>query len=502
MREDRKNNSISFLASCIVLIGFILRIRQYLFNRPLWLDELMLALNIRDRSFIELLQPLSDNQGAPIIFLWIEKFFFSFGGNKDLLLRVFPLLAGIVSIYLMWRVSQSIQNQAGSLLSIGFFAVLPILIYFSSEAKQYSSDVLITLLIFWMSLRLFKDQADWKSYLLFGITGLVGMWMSHPAVFILAGAGISLAISLIRIRDYRKLIWLSGCIFLWLISFALEYSISLQAIRDNPKFDAYWNTGYMPFPPWRDIEWFGRTVINYFRYLGYRNNYFAFIPISLLVIGTISIFNRRRQVGILFIIPILAMLIASSFEAYSAMARLLLFLVPITILFISEGIIKVGDVVAKHNPLLGRTMVLVFTILVLAQPIESSITYLLEPHNKEDTKSVLETLKENYREGDIIYLYYPARFSFWYYADQYGFDETDYIIGIRSVDEPEKYIAQIDQFIGKRRVWIVMTHNCTTCIVDEFDYILDHLNQIGTLRKKYIEKGAYLYLYNLKQPPQ
>jgi hypothetical protein len=330
---------------------------------------------------------------------------------------------------------------------------------------------------------------------------MVGMWLSHPSVFILAGAGIALAIQLIKARNYKKLAWLGGVILLWLVSFAVEYSITLLAIRNNSNFDTYWNSGYMPFPPWSEIDWFARTMTNYFRYLGYRDILFASIPISLLIIGTISILRKWRFVGILLFLPVLPMLIGASIEAYSAMNRLLLFLVPATILAISEGILAVGDLISKPNPILGKAMILVITILVLAQPIKSSFAYLLKPHVKEDMKSVLQDLKENYRKGDIIYLYYPARFSFWYYADQYGFEESDYIIGIKSKEDPEKYRKDLDRFIGTRRVWIVMTHNCTTCIVNEFDYIFDHLDQIGIRRQKFHEQGAYLYLYNLRHQP-
>jgi len=35
----------------ILLVGFILRMRQYLTGRSLWIDEAMLALNIVNRNF-------------------------------------------------------------------------------------------------------------------------------------------------------------------------------------------------------------------------------------------------------------------------------------------------------------------------------------------------------------------------------------------------------------------------------------------------------------------
>ncbi len=52
----------------IIYFGILVRVVQYLSNRSLWNDEAALALNIVNRSYLELLQPLDYDQGAPIGF--------------------------------------------------------------------------------------------------------------------------------------------------------------------------------------------------------------------------------------------------------------------------------------------------------------------------------------------------------------------------------------------------------------------------------------------------
>ncbi|HEX5807263.1 MAG TPA: hypothetical protein VFY25_01250 [Anaerolineales bacterium] len=76
----------------LLLLGAVLRLRQYLTGRSLWADEAMLALNIVSRGFGGMFQPLDYDQGAPIGFLLVEKLFTSVFGRHELALRLFPVL--------------------------------------------------------------------------------------------------------------------------------------------------------------------------------------------------------------------------------------------------------------------------------------------------------------------------------------------------------------------------------------------------------------------------
>lgn len=82
-----------------IFVGFFLRFVQYLLNRSLWIDEAFVALNVINKSWIELLKPLDYNQGAPLGFLFAEKFFVQLLGTNEYVLRLFPFLAGIASIF-------------------------------------------------------------------------------------------------------------------------------------------------------------------------------------------------------------------------------------------------------------------------------------------------------------------------------------------------------------------------------------------------------------------
>src|SRR5262245_65978294 len=86
----------------LIMLGVILRLRQYLVNRSFWADEASLAFNLVTRTFSGLTQPLDYHQGAPIGFLFIEKLAILLLGNNEFAMRLFPLLSGIIAIYLLY----------------------------------------------------------------------------------------------------------------------------------------------------------------------------------------------------------------------------------------------------------------------------------------------------------------------------------------------------------------------------------------------------------------
>ena len=92
----------NYLWWVILLFGIFLRVYLYLLNRSLWQDEASLAMNLVHRSFGELTQTLDYHQAAPIGFLFIEKFFVSIFGPYDYVMRIFPVVSGILAIYFIF----------------------------------------------------------------------------------------------------------------------------------------------------------------------------------------------------------------------------------------------------------------------------------------------------------------------------------------------------------------------------------------------------------------
>ena len=134
-------SSFSFwqrLSFILLLSGIFLYFYQYLSNRSLWLDEAMLALNIIHRSWPQLLQPLDDNQAAPIGFLLVTKILISIFGEHEYIWRSVPFISGITAIILFWRISPQILNKPSILFALILYVFSFQLVRYASEFKPYA----------------------------------------------------------------------------------------------------------------------------------------------------------------------------------------------------------------------------------------------------------------------------------------------------------------------------------------------------------------------------
>ena len=176
-----------------IAAGVVLRLWQYFINRSFSADESSLAFNLATRSFSGLTQPLDYQQGAPIGFLFIEKTALLVMGNNEYALRFFPLLCGILAMLLLYIIAKKHFNASG-LFAVFAFSIGWNLVYFSSELKQYSSDVFIALLLIYLASRCVDETIRAGDFLLLGVCGALAIWISHPSFFILAGIGLLLLI--------------------------------------------------------------------------------------------------------------------------------------------------------------------------------------------------------------------------------------------------------------------------------------------------------------------
>jgi len=497
----------SYLGLGILGLGLTLRIAQYSTNRSLWYDEAMLALNITGRSFIELMKPLSYNQGAPLGFLFIEKLAVQALGNHEFILRLFPLVAGIVSLLVMYKVANNLLGTAGMLVATGLFAVSGPLVYYTSETKQYSGDALAALLLLLIACECLEIEPHPRHYVALILGGVACMWISHPAVFVLVGIGLRLACNQLLRPDRRRLFWLGLVFLVWLINFGLLYYVSLRHLAANALQIHYWRWygAFMPTSPLRAPTWVLKAfVLMFHNPVGLLGRLATSVGLAVFVVGCLSLMFRTWQLAVILLVPFLIVLLASGLEKYPFSGRLLLFLVPATLLLIGEGIDRIHSLSLKISSQAALSNCLVLAAFLFYRPTILAAQMLWHPTMGEHIKPILSYVKKHKRDTDFVYVYYGAEPAFSYYAQSYHFEQKDYYVGIKAREEPNKYFEDLHKLIVYSRVWFVFSHICEPssagafppCVVREEPYLLQQLDSLGKKTDQFQCAGASAYLYS------
>ncbi|MEO1762837.1 MAG: glycosyltransferase family 39 protein, partial [Cyanobacteria bacterium J06629_18] len=331
--------SLNRLIWLFICIGIFLRFNQYLLNHSLWIDESFVALNILDRSYLELFKPLEYNQGAPIGFLLAVKFATQIFGNSEQSLRLFPFLSGIFSIFLFYKVARWFGTLTTTAIAVGLFALCDRLIYYSAELKQYSSDTFIALLLYFLSIQLSNKTTNIQ-LIIFAVVGAIAIWFSHPSVFILAGIGLTLLISAWIKKEWSNFSKYIAVSLTWLASFIAFYIVSIQELSNNAALQKSWDSNhnsFMPLPPvsLNDLKWYFEKFFEVFNYPS--GLYLTGIAALAFVIGLQSIFSSNKQKFYLLISPLLVTLLASGLHKYPFKGQLLLFIIPSVLLIVASG---------------------------------------------------------------------------------------------------------------------------------------------------------------------
>jgi hypothetical protein len=495
----------------LLLVGAVLRLRQYLTGRSLWADEAMLALNIVNRNFGGMFQPLDYDQGAPIGFLLVEKIFNSILGKNELALRLFPLLVGLISLLLFYLLLKRITGGVSLVIALALFAFNPRLIYYSSEVKQYIVDVAVTIALLWIAAPVLNTAPRKKDFAWLTLAGLIALWFSHPAMFVLAGIGLTLAIIYLRRKDYSSLRSVIGMGILWVLEIAFLYLLILKDLNQNAYMREYWQGAFLPMPPWSDPGWFTRSL-NENIGIQFGIPYAVLFVFALILVGWIALSLRgvahgattwqsplTQNFAITFACILLVTLTASALQLYPVFERMILFLVPIGLILLGKTVEYLYERLQKYQ-FLSAFAVSALAGFLIYGPLVTSLQSFVAPKYFEHIRPTMDFVRDSWKDGDAMYVSNGALPAFRFYAPFYGLENIPYEFGKREdYKTPQNILSQLAAFKGQPRVWILLSHVYEKGNFNERDYLLNYLNQIGEKKREFRVPGTsvFLYLYDL-----
>ncbi|HEX6750518.1 MAG TPA: glycosyltransferase family 39 protein [Longimicrobium sp.] len=494
-------------------LGVLLRLGQYAVSRALWLDEALLATNFLRRGFLGLAQPLDRGPTAPLGFLWLEKAASLAIGSSEYALRLVPLLAGLATLLLLPRVARRYVSRPALPLAVALVALAPFLVYYSSEVKPYAFDALASVALLGLAASAARRRGDGRTMATFALAGAALVWLSQPAVFVLAGAGLCLGLRALRLRDRRWIAMLAATAAVWIVSFAGAYLVSRRQLIDPEYMRAFWRSGFLPLRPRTvmDWTWIPRMATRVFREpLGILGR--DPTPLSVVAAAAAALafalgcawmwrHGRRFRLALL-VSPMLLAIVASAAEVYpfgstaQAGGRVLIFLIPSLAFIVAEGVAALPRMLPRAA---GRIAFALAALLVLL-PAASYAAFSV-PQLRGEIKPLLEYANQQRRPGDVMYVYYNGLPSFEYYAGRYGWDAAHTVRGVCARLRPQAYVEDLARLRGLPRVWVLMVDGTPVGEFDEKPLIVGFLEHVGRRLDDQVAVGASLYLYDLRPGP-
>lgn len=331
----------------MVVLGIVAQAIRWLGGAQLWLDEQMIARNIRDRDFGGLAAALDYNQSAPIGWLWAQRLVVVLFGTDERTLRLLPFLFAAGSLVLAWLICRRYLGVAGTCGVVALFAVNPAVLRYSTEVKQYSADVFFVLLLIGVALWAVRTPLIARRFLIWWATAALACLFSMGAILATPG----LAILLVGAAWWRGRWWSAVRAGLpaviWLLTFVVHYWLSLRHVLANDYMTQFW--AGRGFPPedaggrgtvaWvvRRLEVLGVDPLG-LDAAGLGRDWLIFACVvfwTMTALGVAVAMSRRPPMGLLLAVPTASAFVLAILWISPLYMRLAMWMMPA--LFLSVG---------------------------------------------------------------------------------------------------------------------------------------------------------------------
>jgi hypothetical protein len=445
------------MAIALIALGVLLRLWQYAANSSFWLDEIAIALNVVSRPLSRLIaEPLDLGQVAPVGFLAAEKMATSMLGSSERAFRLYALLCGLAALVLFWRLAARAIGGRGALFALALFAIAAPLLRYSAEAKQYGGDVVGSIALTLLALRLIEEEPTTRRCLTAGFAGVAVAIFSHVSALTMAGLGAVLAGRWLLRRDFRTARPLALTVPIWAVASLCTVVAAERSMNPETRafMQRFWSrTGFppLPFRVAGTAAWVAGRLQNFFAYEQLLRYPLAPLYAVAMCAGLMVLWRRRSpSVALAVYAPLFVALAAAVARRYPLESRLSLYLLPAVVLGVAATIDALALLVAGYRRKLAWAVV----AAALAPPAYA-IAHRPPPYRIETYRPAFAYLAQHRRPGDLVFVFRSAVLAALWYGPPNGLAAGDYVLGSCDANEPRTYLQDIDSLRGRPRVWVV-----------------------------------------------
>lgn len=477
-------------------VGVAVRVRQWWHGRSFWLDEVYVVQNLDRLDGRALLGPLSNFQVAPHGWLWLvdETNRGDLAGEQWL--RLLPLLFGCATLLAVAGLAtQLFRSRWAVLAAVALAALVPALVYYSDEVKQYSADAAVVAGLMLLTLLAVRDpRADRLALWAGGVT--VGVWLSTAAILVAPALGALLLAAVIR-HGRRLVLMFLAFAAAAAVSVAAEAWLVKRRTDANPTLDQFWAEAYPSGGALGYVGWLGHTVADYVR------DPLGLGPGPLIaILAAAGLVTLVRQQGWLITAvvaaPPLCALGAGALHVYPPTGRLLLYTVPSTIILLAAAV--AGAVALRRRWLVPVAVALV--LATAAGAAGQAVDRWRHPTEVEEVATAFGYVAAHRRPADVVAVPQQAR----PFASVYGPRHGVPVRAALTLTPPHPaclagHIAAKRSMPRAGRVWVIGGRRQSHLAVNPADGIAAGLAAHGRVIEIRRWFNASAVLIDLDQPP-
>jgi hypothetical protein len=235
------------LAGAIAAAGVAVQLAQWIRARPLWLDEEMIALNVRDRSVGALAGALWLGQSAPLGWLTVERVLMLAAGQGERALRALPVFFGVATIVAAWWVGQRWLTPIAAAVLVLICSTAAWFTFHFFELKPYSADafwgLLLPALAAWTAEPIERGApgAGRRAALWWSIAA-IGQWFGNGALLVTPFCAAVLVAAIWRRRGVGPALAAAAPGVVWAAAFALHFWLAMRFTWGSAYLHEYWAT--------------------------------------------------------------------------------------------------------------------------------------------------------------------------------------------------------------------------------------------------------------------
>lgn len=465
----------------LTLLGALLRF-YHLGYKTLWFDEAVIYWISKGKTISEIVLQNSVQNSAPALFPILTSFALNFG-ETETVLRFIPWFAGVLSIPLIYCLARQFFGKAPALVSAAMVALAPTQVRYSQELREYSLVFLLATLIL-LFYTLYLRNKKTKHLVLLVCAMVIGVFTQYGLGVLVVALNICFLIYLLMKKDQvlkNILKWVIAQLFV-LAAVLVVYFTSLSHhltsgwgadTGANYLTAAYWSGDWSTL-----FRFLLSNVIGLFE--------FAFprpVFSLLLIVGLVVVLLSRKHLNalLIFIVPVLLTVALAMVNLYPfGGIRQDMFLTPMIYILVGFGV----------NRLLELDKSGLVVSLLLFFPVVNGgyhSWHIVNQTGSENMRPIIATLKESFKPGERIYVYYAAKPAFSYYYRDY----PDAIsIGTRNRDDIAGYYSEINAVLSSGSpTWLVFSH----CFSNECEIIPEYVSLTHRVEEKASGHDAFLY---------